>query len=285
MLILLSFNIFDGMQKWIDDGLKAALDNNLKQIIEVVSNPPQLKEGLLKGVKLFNPEITKYMEQVNTMLIVPLAMLVFSFVILMKFYELLNAKNTNWQIETKHYIRVVIEGAIGYWFIRNSFTWVMASLEIGQWLNGKLSNFSNFTLSTSQLLNNVKLEDLGLAWALSFLVLGILKVLSFAMPLMLFALYLEIYVYIGLAALPMSTLMEEKWSNIGVNYIKNIFALSLAGFLMLLILNITGPAIQGILNKASGTTDALISIAIAQVFIFMLFMRSKTIAKSVLGAT
>lgn len=90
---------------------------------------------------------------------------------------------------------------------------------------------------------------------------------------------------IGLSALPMSTLMEEKWTNIGVNYIKNIFALSLAGFLMLLILNITGPAIQGILNKASGTTDALISIAIAQVFIFMLFMRSKTIAKSVLGAT
>lgn len=97
-----------------------------------------------------------------------------------------------------------------------------------------------------------------------------------------------IFLYVTIAPIPMATLMSETWVNsIGQNYLKNLLALTIQGFLMLVLLVIY----QGLLSRTStlieggeGGLQGMILILVSMGIVAKMLVGTHSLAKSITGA-
>ena len=97
-----------------------------------------------------------------------------------------------------------------------------------------------------------------------------------------------ILIYVTVAPLPMATVMSETWVNsMGQNYLKNLMALMLQGFLMLVLLVIY----SGLLTRTSTLIEAgegglkgMILILVSMAIIAKMLIGTHSLAKSITGA-
>jgi hypothetical protein len=106
------------------------------------------------------------------------------------------------------------------------------------------------------------LEDLGIGALLSmfltlFLIRIILLIVGALVTVIVIHRFIEIYMYVSLSALPMSTFVNSEMSSIGKNYLKTIAAYSFQGLLIIVVLNIFGTLVtsQITANIAAATGD------------------------------
>ena len=98
-----------------------------------------------------------------------------------------------------------------------------------------------------------------------------------------------ILLYVTVAPIPMATLMSETWVNsIGQNYLKNMLALTIQGFLMLVLLVIyqglvtrTGTLIQA----GSGGFQGMMLLLVSMGIIAKMLIGTHSFAKSITGAS
>ncbi len=80
-------------------------------------------------------------------------------------------------------------------------------------------------------------ELLGLYLESAILSLG-MKALSVCIFLIVYSRMLEIYLTTSVAAIPLSTMANKEWGQLGQNYLKSLFALAFQGFLMMVCIGI-----------------------------------------------
>ena len=73
-----------------------------------------------------------------------------------------------------------------------------------------------------------------------FLIRIILLIVGALITIIIIHRFIEIYMYVSLSALPMSTLVNSEMSSIDKNYVKTIAAYSFQGLLIILVMNIFG---------------------------------------------
>ena len=93
------------------------------------------------------------------------------------------------------------------------------------------------------------LENMGIGELLGmfltlFLIQIIMLIVGALVTVIIIHRFIEIYMYVSLAALPMSTFVNSEMSSIGKNYIKTIAAYSFQGLLIIVVLNIFGTLVQ-----------------------------------------
>jgi hypothetical protein len=93
------------------------------------------------------------------------------------------------------------------------------------------------------------LEAMGIGALLSmfltlFLIQIILLIVGALVTIIIIHRFIEIYMYVSLSALPMSTFVHSEMSNIGKNYVKTIAAYSFQGLLIIIVLNIFGTLVE-----------------------------------------
>jgi len=93
------------------------------------------------------------------------------------------------------------------------------------------------------------LEAMGIGSLLSmfltlFLIQIILLIVGALVTVIIIHRFVEIYMYVSLSALPMSTFVNSEMSGIGKNYVKTIAAYSFQGLLIIIVLNIFGTLVE-----------------------------------------
>jgi len=93
------------------------------------------------------------------------------------------------------------------------------------------------------------LQNMGIGSLLSmfltlFLIQIILLIVGALITVIIIHRFVEIFMYVSLSALPMSTFVNSEMSSIGKNYIKTIAAYSFQGLLIIVVLNIFGTLVE-----------------------------------------
>lgn len=135
--------------------------------------------------------------------------------------------------------------------ITNSFTITLAFFDVGQWM---VQQIPESTLSMTEMITgDIKDSIDGFGDGLGMLALSMVAMLfTFIMSgiiyLVAWSRMVTIMLYISIAPLPFATLMNKDWIGaIGQNYIKQLLALMLQGFFMIVCLIVYA----GLLEKAS----------------------------------
>ncbi|MDN6317743.1 MAG: hypothetical protein L0J59_09750 [Lactococcus lactis] len=124
---------------------------------------------------------------------------------------------------------------------------------------------------------------------IGFLSLVITMVIGGIIYLVAWSRIIMIFMYVTIAPIPMATLMSETWVNsIGQNYLKNLLALTIQGFLMLVLLVIY----QGLLSRTStlitsgeSGLQGMILIIVSMGIVAKMLIGTHSFAKSITGAT
>jgi hypothetical protein len=77
-----------------------------------------------------------------------------------------------------------------------------------------------------------------------------MNIMAVCIFIIIYGRMLEIYVCVSIAPIPLATMANREWGQIGNNYLKTLFALAFQGFLILICV-----AVYGALLKAMPTSD------------------------------
>ena len=125
-------------------------------------------------------------------------------------------------------------------------------------------------------------ELLGL-WLQSFIVGITMWALSICIFIITYGRMIEIYLVTSVAPIPMSTMVNREWGQMGQNYLKSLFALGFQGFLIMVCIAIYAVLVQNMIVDTNISTAIWSCMGYTVLLCFTLF-KTGSLAKSVFAA-
>ena len=126
-------------------------------------------------------------------------------------------------------------------------------------------------------------ELLGLFFEVQVVRLGML-IMSVVIMIIVWGRMLEIYLVVSVAPIPLSTMVNREWGQLGNNYLKSLFALGFQGFLIMVCV-----AIYAVLVGSIAVSDnihiVIWSIAGMTALLCFILLKTGGIAKSIFSAS
>ncbi len=282
-----------GINGWTENLVQSIIkgyENIQEDMINSINNVSPLLE---QSPSKYSPSAWNMVTTISTNVILVIAGLIFAYLLTIELIEMITQKNNYHEIESFQIFVWIIKIAIGVMILKNYITIINSIFDVGSWALNKLTEIVNLTTKGASLtydLGGKTVEDvskeLGIFAAfrdyiITMILSFIFKGIGILINVVVLGRFFEIYLYSIIGTIPLATLATKEYRSIGLNFIKNIFALSLQGLLIIACLAIYVALTQGQLQGEG--INAVKILAFGIVLVFTLF-KTKSIAQSVLDA-
>ena len=120
-------------------------------------------------------------------------------------------------------------------------------------------------------------------WFQSSLIGIIAWALSICIFIITYGRMIEIYMITSVAPIPMATMVNREWGQMGQNYLRSLFALGFQAFLIMVCVGIYAVLVQNISVDSDVSTALWTCIGYTVLLCFTLF-KSSSVAKSIFNA-
>lgn len=275
-----------------EGGAKMALDtmNNLFNLgVEAV------KEQVGETPTGFSQVIVDNLRTISETAILPIAGLILTYVFCYEVYQMVTDKNKGGDFEIGQLIFLIIKTAVMITFITNSFTIALAVFDLSKWITDKIpdSTLTVPTGVTDNLISSMSADKLGEAFfimMIAFIAVIIVAIMVGIIFLVAWSRIVTILLYISVAPIPFATFLNKDWiGSIGQSYVKNLIALMLQGYFMLVCLVIYSgllTKVSDMIAKQDGANGIYMMILLITSMGILVVTLTKThsLAKSVVGA-
>lgn len=298
-------NVVEKVQEFVEDFITDLLSgmaqssliragNTITDVVDTMS------DSVTQTPQSWNSELFEKLKAISDSAIMPIAIAIMTMIIC---YDLITAcidKNNMKDFDLGIFFQFGIKGWVAIYFMNNVFTICGALFEVGasiaQTALDKLFDETAIdmaALETSEfklVLSSLSIGDLGLACILSLLVYIISIAVMVIVLIVTAGRMIEVLIYFSAAPIPFATITNKEWSNVGFSFLKNILALALQAFFIVVVLaiyvilfttNVTGIADVHGLKSLSGVLLQWICYSV--VCCFML-LKTGSISKSICGA-
>ena len=122
----------------------------------------------------------------------------------------------------------------------------------------------------------------GIGFVIVMIICGIIYLVAWSRIIMIF-------LYVTVAPIPMATVMSDSWVNsIGQNYLKNLMALTIQGFLMLVLMVVYNGLVSRtatLINGGEGGFMGMILIIVSMAIVAKMLIDTRGLVKSITGAS
>lgn len=240
----------------------------------------------------FSQLIVDNLRTISDTAILPVAGLLLTYIFCYELYQMVTEKNKGGDFETGQLLFLIIKTSGMILLVSNSFDITLAVFDLGKWITDKVPN-STLVIPqsvTSNILGSIPDGDIGYAismWLVSGIALIIILIMSGIIYLVAWSRIVTILLYISVAPLPFATFLNGEWiGTVGQTYVKNLMALMLQGYFMLVCLIVYA----GLLEKASvliasegNGLYALVLMVVSMGILVVTLTRTHSVAKSVMG--
>lgn len=291
-------SVFEKLEEWIRGLLVDAVKSSITKANDSMTEIIDLMRGTITDTpQSWNNALFLRLEAISKSAIVPIAVGIMTIIIC---YDLITAcadRNNMKDFDIGVFFRFIVKAWVAIFFINNIFTITGGIFEIGSAVADKAlvqffdenTAFQEVMTSTDfeSMLSECSLADLMLTWALSISAYTITLIMTIIVMLVTAGRMIEILVYFCAAPIPFATMTNKEWNNIGFSFLKNLFALALQAFFIVIILaiyvilfntNMTNPADFG------GLTGSLLSWICYSIICCFMLMKTGSISKSICGA-
>lgn len=317
----MSWNIvldaIDAIQNWFKGVLADGIVGSLTNACDTLNNTFSTKnQGMMKSFLSDSPDkftgmadgsgkpIWSAIETITNNAIVPIAIFILVVVIVYELIQMVVANNNFRDFDTSIFFKWTIKAVCGILLVSNVFyiatnIFGLGTTAVTNGLNtlfpGDGSSFLGDAAITGQLKANlVKNCDIGsllILLILAFLVAIITFFVLGAIIIVLASRMIEVFMYLSISPIPMATMMNNDWGQIGKNWLRNILALAFQGFFIVVALTIFKTLLTNVISQMSnpGANSAAITGSMALLLgyvialIFTIF-RSSNISKSAFAA-
>jgi hypothetical protein len=283
--------LLNTLTEWLKELLAGAIASNLTGMVDSVNTKVgDIAVQVGQTPQGWNSGIFSMIQNLSNNVILPIAGIILALVMTMEFIRIIMDKNNMHDFDTWSILMWVFKTACAILIVSNTWNIVMAVFDVSQTVvnnaAGMIVGNTDIELVTEGLeetLMAMELSSLIGLWFQSMIVGVTMHILSIIIMLICFGRMIEIYLVTSVAPIPMSTMMNHEWSQMGQNYLRSLFALAFQGFLIIVCVAIYAVLVQNMVVESDISMAIWTVMGYTVLLCFTLF-KTSSLAKSVFNA-
>ena len=285
--------IMDSIVEWLREILVSGIISNLSGLFEQVNT----KVGEIAGQVGTTPQgwnsgIFNMVHNLSETVVLPIAGVILAFVMTLELIQLITEKNNMHDVDTWMFFKWVFKTACAVLIVSNTWNIVMGIFEAAQSVvssaAGLISGSTaiDITSVTADLETELMAMDIGPLFGLWFqsLFVGItMWAITICIFIVIYGRMIEIYLVTSIAPIPMATMTNREWGQMGQNYLRSLFALAFQAFLIIVCVAIYAVLVQTIALTDNVSSAIWTCMGYTVLLCFSLF-KTGSLAKSIFQA-
>lgn len=285
--------IWDKITEWLKGLLVSGIISNLSGLFDAINT----RVGEAAAVVGTTPQawhggIFQMIRSLSENVVVPIAGIILTFIMCLELIQMLIDRNSLHDLDTFLFFKWIFKTFAAVLIVTNTWNIVMAVFDVAQNVVSQASGIiiGDTALDAAALLGDMEQAlmamEIGPLFGLWFQssLMGILAwVLSICIFIVIYGRMIEIYMVTSIAPIPMATMVNREWGQMGSNYLRSLFALGFQAFLIMVCVAIYAVLVQGISAGGDIGTALWTCIGYTVLLCFTLF-KTSSVAKSVFNA-
>ena len=285
--------IWDSITDWLKEVLVSGIVSNLSGMFD--STNEQIGEitgqvGLTP--QAWNSDIFNMIQNLSNNVILPLAGAILAIVMTLELIQLITDRNNLNDVDTWMFFKWVFKSAAAVLIVSNTWTIVMGIFDAAQSVvNGAAGvMIGNTSIDISSVVTDLESRlmemDVGPLLGLWFqsLFVGICTwAITICIFIVIYGRMIEVYLVTSVAPIPMATMANREWGQMGQNYLRTLFALGFQAFLIMVCVAIYSVLVQNISVSTDISTAIWTCMGYTVLLCFCLF-KTSSLARSVFNA-
>jgi hypothetical protein len=286
-------SIFDAITEWIKELLVGSIENNLSNMFGDVNE----KVGTIAAQvgttpQGWNTNIFSMIRTLSESVILPIAGLIITYVLCVELISMVSDKNSFHDMDTSLFFRYFFKAWAAVFIVAHTFDITMAVFDLGQHIvssaagviHGSTSIDVDATIQALRAgMDAMEIPELLLLTVETMLVSLCMKIMSVIITVILYGRMIEIYLTCSVAPVPLATMANREWGQIGNNYLRGLLALGFQGFFLMVCVGIYAVLVNDMII-ADNIHSAIFSIAAYTVLLCFAMMKTGSLSKSIFNA-
>lgn len=285
--------IWNSITDWLKEVLVSGIVSNLSGMFD--STNEQIGEiagqvGLTP--QAWNSGIFNMIQNLSNNVVLPLAGAILAIVMTLELIQLITDRNNLNDVDTWMFFKWVFKSAAAVLIVSNTWTIVMGIFDAAQSVvNGAAGvMIGNTSIDISSVVTDLESRlmemDVGPLLGLWFqsLFVGICTwAITICIFIVIYGRMIEVYLVTSVAPIPMATMANREWGQMGQNYLRTLFALGFQAFLIMVCVVIYSVLVQNISVSTDISTAIWTCMGYTVLLCFCLF-KTSSLARSVFNA-
>ena len=285
--------IFDKFTEWIKNLLVSGIMDNLSGLFDNVNTKvSEIGTQVGSTPQAWNSNIFNMIKTLSDNVVLPIAGVILAIVMTLELIKLITDRNNLHDVDTWMFFQWIFKTACAVLIVSHTWDIVMGVFDVAQSVINRASGvvLSNTNIDLASHFSDLEArltameigELLGL-WLQSFVVGITMWALSICIFLITYGRMIEIYLVTSVAPIPMSTMINREWGQMGQNYLRSLFALGFQGFLIMVCVAIYAVLVRNMVVDTNVSTAIWSCMGYTVLLCFTLF-KTGSLAKSVFNS-
>ena len=285
--------LWDSITEWLKELLVGGIISNLSGMFDHVNQKVgEISTQVGTTPQGWNSGVFSMVQNLSETVIVPIAGMILAFVMTLELIQLIIDKNNLNDVDTWMFFKWIFKTACAILIVTNTWNIVMGVFDVAQSVVNRAAGviISDASIDISSVVTDMEARlmemDLGPLFGLWFqsLFVGItMWALTICIFIIVYGRMVEIYLVTSVAPIPMATMLNREWGQMGQNYLRSLFALGFQAFLIIICVGIYAVLVQNIAMESDIIAAIWSCVGYTVLLCFTLF-KTGSLAKSLFGA-
>ena len=285
--------IWTRLTEWLTELLVSSIMGNLTGLFDGINDKvSEIAANVGSTPQAWNGGVFSMVQNLSETVMVPIAGVILTFVMTIELIQMIIDRNNLHDFETFMFYKWIFKTFAAVLIVTNTWNIVMAVFDVAQ---SVVSSAAGVIIADTSIDLNAIIVDLearlmemeiGPLFSLWFqsMLMGMLSwVLTICIFVIVYGRMIEIYLVTSVAPIPMATMSNREWGQMGQNYLRSLFALGFQAFLIIICVAIYAVLIRSISVDTDVIAALWTCIGYTVLLCFSLF-KTSSVSKSIFNA-
>ena len=287
------YMIWESITEWLKEVLVGGIISNLTGMFDSTNQQvSQIVGEVGLTPQAWNGGIFNMIQNLSNSVILPIAGAILAFVMTLELIQLITDKNNLNDVDTWMFFKWVFKSAAAVLIVTNTWTIVMGIFDAAQSVvssaAGVIVGNTNIDITTLMVDMEDRLMDMDIGplfglWFQSLFVGICTWAITICIFIVIYGRMIEVYLVTSVAPIPMATMVNREWGQMGQNYLRSLLALGFQAFLIVVCVAIYAVLVQNIAVSTDISSAIWTCMGYTVLLCFSLF-KTGSLAKSVFNA-
>ena len=285
--------LWNKLTEWLKEMLVGGIMSNLTGLFDSINDQVADIAGTVGATPQgWNGSVFGMVQSLSQNVVVPIAGILVAIVMAMELIQMIVDRNNLNDFDVSQIYKWVIKSFIAVVLVTSTWDIVMGIFDLSQAVVNNAAGviISDTALDLSSVITDMEARLMAMEigplfslWIQSALI-GILSwILTICIFIIVYGRMIEIYLVTSIAPIPMATLGNREWSQMGQNYLRSLFALGFQAFLIIVCVAVYAVLVQSIATEADVIKAIWTCIGYTVLLCFTLF-KTSSLSKSIFNA-
>lgn len=285
--------LWDKVTEWLKELLIGSIMSNLTGLFDNVNRQVAgIADNVGATPQAWNGGVFGMIRNLSDNVILPIAGMILALVATLELIQMIVDRNNMHDMDTFMLAKWVFKTACAVVIVTNTWNIVMAVFDVAQSVVSRASGLviadTDIRIDSVIVGLEAKLAEMELGalfglWVQSMFVGFTMWALAICIFIITYGRMIEIYLVTSVAPIPMATMANREWGQMGQNYLRSLFALGFQAFLIIICVAIYAILVRGIAVETDVSTAIWTCMGYTVLLCFTLF-KTSSLARSIFHA-